>query len=159
LRFLVLMSKVMQNLGFGVEFEKEKYMTDLNDFISNNKAPMNTWLDEVSGGTDDTRSRNYSPVVITDIVKLNSLKWLYSAMYQNRQVLRRELAKKMDDVAWEEALSQLEGMGIFGAGGSSDSWTTSGTEAELTDKRDTAASNTAGNEDDREAETDTELVS
>jgi len=112
LRFLVLLSKVLQNLAFGIEFEKEKYMTDLNDFISNNKDSMNNWIDEISSLDDNTRSRNYPVVDVSEVVKQNSLKWLYAAMYSNRQVLKRELAKKLTENDWQETLELLNKIGI-----------------------------------------------
>jgi len=152
LRFLVLMSKVMQNLGFGVQFEKEKYMTDLNDFIQNNKDTMNVWLDEISTPGDDVRSRNYPVVEISDLVRMNSLKWMYSALQQNRQVLRRELSKKLDDESWAEALEQLRDLGIIGNDASTDSATTTPN----TSDHDSKAGNKNDDDDGEDTDADTE---
>jgi len=138
----------MQNLGFGVQFEKEKYMTDLNDFIQNNKDTMSIWLDEISSPEDEVRSRNYPVVEISEVVKTNSLKWLYSALQQNRQVVRRELSKKLDNKLWAEALEQLIELGIIGTDASTDSVTTTAN----TSDRETKVGNK--NDDDEGEDTD-----
>jgi len=136
LRFLVLLSKVLQNLGFGVEFEKEKYMIEMNDFIDQNKSAMHVWLTEISGAADEVRSKHYPVVDITDVVRLNCLKWLYASMYSNRQVLRREMQKKLSGTAWEECERMLEDMSILRKGGTSDSFTP--TNDTLTEREDPA---------------------
>jgi hypothetical protein len=44
LRSLILLSKVLQNLATGTNFEKEEYMMAMNDIIDVNKDTMNCWL-------------------------------------------------------------------------------------------------------------------
>ena len=53
LRFIVLLSKVIQNSAFGVEFEKEDYMLEMNDYIRVNKEKMKHWIDRVSIEAED----------------------------------------------------------------------------------------------------------
>jgi len=155
-----LLSKVLQNLGFGIEFEKEKYMTDLNDFISNNRSSMSAWIEEISTTDDSARSRNYPVVDVPDVIKVNALKWLYAAMYQNRQVLRRELAKKLTENVWEETLALLNDMGLVGDIGSTDSHSVTSEEIKpvkpiATENDDTVS--TEEQEEDEEEKTNDEV--
>lgn len=48
-RGLVLISKIVQNIGNGVEFgKKESYMIPLNDVISNNIPRVNQLFDQIA---------------------------------------------------------------------------------------------------------------
>eukprot|EP01088_Endostelium_zonatum_P010933 TRINITY_DN2463_c0_g1_i1.p1 TRINITY_DN2463_c0_g1~~TRINITY_DN2463_c0_g1_i1.p1 ORF type:complete len:1366 (-),score=299.74 TRINITY_DN2463_c0_g1_i1:107-4141(-) len=134
LRFLVLMSKVIQNLGFGVEFMKEESMTDMNDFINQNRDTMNAWLEAISTDDSSAETGTYQKIEVNETLKENCLKWMFSQMYMNRQVLRRELEKKMDSADWKTSVTELEEIGVFKAGGSSDSF--SGGLSTLTERGD-----------------------
>jgi len=143
LRFLVLTAKVIQNLGFGVHFEKEGYMMEMNDFITKNKEAMLNWLREISDG-EEYPMRSYHKVEITEAVRTNCLKWLYAIMYQNRQVIRRELSKKL------KHFSVLEEIGVLRSDNSEDSFSHS---VESISKRESKESKSASTkEDESEAE-------
>eukprot|EP01088_Endostelium_zonatum_P012804 TRINITY_DN2708_c0_g1_i1.p1 TRINITY_DN2708_c0_g1~~TRINITY_DN2708_c0_g1_i1.p1 ORF type:complete len:1327 (-),score=189.37 TRINITY_DN2708_c0_g1_i1:11-3991(-) len=138
LRFLVLISKVLQNLAFGVEFEKEESMMSLNDFIKQNREAMNNWLKEVSDKQMEMEEGNEEDfsVEISQLVRANCIKWMYSELWMNRQVLRRELRKKMDGGKYEEVLRQLEEMEVFRTEGSSDSFDTTASAKDLMTEED-----------------------
>eukprot|EP01088_Endostelium_zonatum_P015496 TRINITY_DN3826_c0_g1_i1.p1 TRINITY_DN3826_c0_g1~~TRINITY_DN3826_c0_g1_i1.p1 ORF type:complete len:1333 (-),score=278.45 TRINITY_DN3826_c0_g1_i1:76-4074(-) len=123
LRFLVLLSKVLQNLAFGVEFEKEAYMTEMNDFIIQNRDFMNNWLEKISQNDEYEEENNdvYYKVVVNQATRDNCLKWMYSQMITHRQALKRELRKKLDAELWEQAMVDLEKLKIMNGEESSDS--------------------------------------
>eukprot|EP01088_Endostelium_zonatum_P018266 TRINITY_DN5793_c0_g1_i2.p1 TRINITY_DN5793_c0_g1~~TRINITY_DN5793_c0_g1_i2.p1 ORF type:complete len:1342 (-),score=161.20 TRINITY_DN5793_c0_g1_i2:71-4096(-) len=126
LRFLVIMSKVIQNLGFGVEFDKEESMTDLNDFITQNKEGMVEWLNSVSqDDVDDAeeededkeqggrRESGMQKIEVTEEVKIRCLKWILGQIYCNRQVIRRDMTKKLGTEQWRQIRSELESIGVL----------------------------------------------
>eukprot|EP01088_Endostelium_zonatum_P006908 TRINITY_DN1904_c0_g1_i1.p1 TRINITY_DN1904_c0_g1~~TRINITY_DN1904_c0_g1_i1.p1 ORF type:complete len:1327 (+),score=209.24 TRINITY_DN1904_c0_g1_i1:215-4195(+) len=126
LRFLVLLSKVIQNLAFGVEFEKEGYMTEMNDFIVGNRDAMNHWLEKISSGLEDSLLEESSggsnkEVVASEWMKDSCLKWMYCQMHGHRHVLKRECVKRMEKEEWGDLMEKLEAIGVLNVEESSDS--------------------------------------
>lgn len=52
-RTFVLLSKILQNLANGRTFDKEAYMTSINDFITDNRDSMRSFLQSVVNDVDD----------------------------------------------------------------------------------------------------------
>lgn len=59
-RALVIVSKLLQNLVAGVEFDgtKEGYMTQLNDFIKNNAEAVHTFVKKLTVSNATLRMKN-----------------------------------------------------------------------------------------------------
>eukprot|EP01088_Endostelium_zonatum_P008712 TRINITY_DN2186_c0_g1_i1.p1 TRINITY_DN2186_c0_g1~~TRINITY_DN2186_c0_g1_i1.p1 ORF type:complete len:1354 (+),score=283.38 TRINITY_DN2186_c0_g1_i1:54-4115(+) len=132
LRFLVLLGKVVQNLAFGVEFEKEGYMTEMNDFIVSNRDAMNFWLEKVSSGSGvalgessanrkEEEEKEKNEVEGREGMKESCLRWMYSQMYGHRQALKRECRKRSGKEEWSEMEEKMEELGILNGEESSDS--------------------------------------
>ena len=126
LRFLVLMSKILQNLGFGVGFEKERYMLDMNDWIKHNKKTMEQWLEKVGNRPEFEELTEWQGVEVGDLIKQNATKWMWNNIKENRQVVRREMRKKLEPEKWESSERELEDMGLLANGGSTSSVTKTG---------------------------------
>ena len=105
-RFLVLLSKALQNLGFAVKFEKEKFMMELNDFIENNEESMGKWLADVS--EEGSGSRMYrGNTRINEQVKNNCLKWLLGTMLANKKTITNSFVRAKLDT------KSLQGIGLI----------------------------------------------
>eukprot|EP01088_Endostelium_zonatum_P013681 TRINITY_DN2843_c1_g1_i5.p1 TRINITY_DN2843_c1_g1~~TRINITY_DN2843_c1_g1_i5.p1 ORF type:complete len:401 (+),score=106.21 TRINITY_DN2843_c1_g1_i5:74-1276(+) len=121
LRCIVLLSKIIQNTAFGVEFNKEDELVEVNDYIRVNSGPMSKWVENicVEEMREEGEEREYVEVEVGDGVKENGVKWMWSVMRMNRQVMRRELNRKMDGEEWKEMKKDLEDMGVLTVGGTS----------------------------------------
>eukprot|EP01088_Endostelium_zonatum_P015209 TRINITY_DN3627_c0_g1_i1.p1 TRINITY_DN3627_c0_g1~~TRINITY_DN3627_c0_g1_i1.p1 ORF type:complete len:1288 (+),score=174.99 TRINITY_DN3627_c0_g1_i1:27-3866(+) len=160
LRFLVITSKVIQNVGFGVEFEKTESLVPMNDLIRQNKDSMAKWLESTTsvkqemdksgeGGTDDEQAEMYpleEEVIIDDMVKSNCVKWLYTRLRMNRQVLRRELQKKLGKEEYMKMCKCLENMSVFTSGSGTDVSDTLNSRRENNTPKSHATSTTSGSE-------------
>eukprot|EP01088_Endostelium_zonatum_P015010 TRINITY_DN3505_c0_g1_i1.p1 TRINITY_DN3505_c0_g1~~TRINITY_DN3505_c0_g1_i1.p1 ORF type:complete len:330 (-),score=83.06 TRINITY_DN3505_c0_g1_i1:60-1049(-) len=126
LKFIVLLSKVIQNTAFGVEFKAEDEMAELNDYVRVNTEPMSKWVDKISlmeemegEGVED--EEEYTRVEVGDAVKDSCVKWIWSVMWMNRQVVRRELDRKLSAEEGKQVRKELEEIGVMRVGGSSES--------------------------------------
>jgi len=94
-RQLVLLSKVLQNLGNGLRFgKKEEFMAKLNHFIDENITPLYKFYDslaEVSGA-----DLQVEPHEIPDIVFQNSIVWIHNHIAVNEQKLFKDLESNKD---------------------------------------------------------------
>ena len=160
-RFLVLLSKTLQNLGFGVEFEKEGYMKEMNDFIVSNRESMNEWFQTISDENSDpgmlTNRFPQLAVKITPnpVIKDNCLKWMYCQISTHKSALNRELERKMDEETFKEYVKELEEIGVWkhGETSSGDSITVSAS------ARSYSSSKSAGvNKDELDSAETTELL-
>lgn len=91
LRGLILLTKLLQNLVNGVEFDgsKERYMTTLNPFILQNKELIATFFDRLIDPADIQRcsaNKPYEPAAIDPIpVKLQAMIYLLKFLNSHQQ--------------------------------------------------------------------------
>eukprot|EP01088_Endostelium_zonatum_P014450 TRINITY_DN3184_c0_g1_i2.p1 TRINITY_DN3184_c0_g1~~TRINITY_DN3184_c0_g1_i2.p1 ORF type:complete len:149 (+),score=36.85 TRINITY_DN3184_c0_g1_i2:61-447(+) len=94
-------------------------MRDLNDFIVQNRDSMEEWVYAVSrdGGNEEATGRyngeETNKVVVSEGVKIRCIKWMLGQVYANRQVVRRELTKKLGMEEWKQIQIELEAIGVL----------------------------------------------
>jgi hypothetical protein len=77
-RNLVMIAKVLQNLGNGLEFTKEEFMTCMNDFIKEYLPLVSVFFDEFASEVEDDDRRNVSKAEVD--AAMNELNFLMERM-------------------------------------------------------------------------------
>jgi hypothetical protein len=90
-RQLILIAKVLQNLANDtLPGNKESYMMQLNEFITNNKDSLEAFYDTIVNNVDRGRS---SALEVPDEVRLNSLASLHAHIRSQREADRQAAAR------------------------------------------------------------------
>eukprot|EP01088_Endostelium_zonatum_P003273 TRINITY_DN14483_c0_g1_i2.p1 TRINITY_DN14483_c0_g1~~TRINITY_DN14483_c0_g1_i2.p1 ORF type:complete len:136 (+),score=55.15 TRINITY_DN14483_c0_g1_i2:255-662(+) len=110
-------------------------MTEMNDFITQNREYMNTWLERICSDEEEGREEDESKIVAREEVKENCLKWMYSEMWSHRQALKRDLRKKLGEREWQEMERDLERLKILNEDESSESNMNTGANSANTSRR------------------------
>eukprot|EP00727_Mastigamoeba_balamuthi_P002409 m51a1_g12165 hypothetical protein (1068) ;mRNA; r:88-4311 len=109
-RNLILISKVLQNLSNGVQFnKKEQYMTFLNSFIDLNVPRMQHFFKQVVIASASC-SRNLVCDSDLCVVSVKELHLLHRALFQNKDEL---LANILDDDSKREFLAKMDALGSY----------------------------------------------
>jgi len=87
-RTMILLSKIIQNLSNGRTFEKERYMTSINEFITGNLENMEDFLDTIVDGVTDDIPIDTGLTVPVSIYHQSSKSLLLSALEHKDDIYR-----------------------------------------------------------------------
>jgi len=85
-RYLILLSKTLQNLALGtLPGKKEDYMQKMNDFITTNQPTLHKFIDDVV----DSKDGETSAIELPSDLKNNSLAFLHQHISVNAPLINR----------------------------------------------------------------------
>jgi hypothetical protein len=100
---------VLQNLANDtLPGNKESYMMQLNEFITNNKDSLEAFYDTIVNNVDRGRS---SALEVPDEVRLNSLASLHAHIHSNEKQIVKWLQDQEDEDLADQLHSVLDSLG------------------------------------------------
>ncbi len=109
-RVLILLSKIIQNLANGQTFDKEAYMTELNDFITSNQADMSDFLDTIIESEDTFETEGLE---ISEVIHDSSIKHVFAAFLKHSDSVVEALEISLSAEQFAECKEEyLEPLGL-----------------------------------------------